>query len=52
VMNSRRRRQMLIWPLRASQWTKPETARQPASWRPGGRPTSARRRRRGGPGEP
>ena len=29
-MNSRRRRQMRIWPSRAQQWIKPETAGQQA----------------------
>jgi hypothetical protein len=29
-MNSRRRRQVLIWPSRASQWIKPEGAGQHA----------------------
>jgi hypothetical protein len=40
AMNSRRRRQMLIWTSRASQWTKPETAGQQAIG--DRRPTEAR----------
>ena len=51
-MNSRRRGQILIWPSRASQWIKPETAGQPASGRPGADRGSPARRPRGGPRSP
>jgi hypothetical protein len=40
AMKSRRRRQMLIWPSRASQWIKPEGAGQQAIGAPG--PTEGR----------
>src|SRR5262249_51184827 len=42
---------LALYPPLRSQWTKPETARQPAIWRRG-RPRLARRRPRAGPGEP
>jgi hypothetical protein len=51
AMNSRRRRQMLIWPSLASQWTKPEGAGQQAIRDRGG-PRITSRRHRGGPRKP